>query len=481
MLLCGSVNGQPVARRTLTLDDALALAEGASEQVVVGQASIERARNGQLRVQSERRPQLVAAASYDRTLASEFEQFFESSGPSCTPLQANPGAPLIDRVAELERAYDCPSGGFGGLFGGGEGNELPFGQANAYRLNLHLSQSLYSGGRITALERQASLVHQNASLSLASTRAQLALDVAQAFYDAALADRLVAIADASVAQASRAYEQTRTQREAGRQSEFEVLRAQVARDTLRPESIRGRAVRDIAYLRLKQILELPLSLELDLVADLDGDTLDTADRFVRSLADAERGQGGDRLALTQLANDVRAREAGIDVVRAQRLPSAQLVSSYGRVGYRGYPSLGRTNWTVGGSVSLSILTGGRLQAEEAAARADLQQSRAILTLSRELAVLDVESARRALTATRAAWEVTLGTVQQAERAYAIAELRYREGISTQLELSDARLLLEQAQVNRARAARDFQVARVRVAVLPELPLTMIAAAMGGGR
>ena len=37
----------------------------------------------------------------------------------------------------------------------------------------------------------------------------------------------------------------------------------------------------------------------------------------------------------------------------------------------------------------------------------------------------------------AAWEATAGTVQQAVRAYEIAELRYREGVSTQLELADA--------------------------------------------
>ena len=59
---------------------------------------------------------------------------------------------------------------------------------------------------------------------------------------------------------------------------------------------------------------------------------------------------------------------------------------------------------------------------------------------------------------------------EAEKAYAIAEIRYREGISTQTELADARLLLEQARANRATAGRDLQTARVRVALLRDLPL-----------
>jgi outer membrane protein TolC len=62
-------------------------------------------------------------------------------------------------------------------------------------------------------------------------------------------------------------------------------------------------------------------------------------------------------------------------------------------------------------------------------------------------------------------------VEQAAKAYQIAELRYREGISTQTELLDSRIQLEQAQASRARAARDLQVAKVRLALLPALPIT----------
>jgi outer membrane protein TolC len=71
-----------------------------------------------------------------------------------------------------------------------------------------------------------------------------------------------------------------------------------------------------------------------------------------------------------------------------------------------------------------------------------------------------------------------GTVEQARRAYSIAEIRYREGISTQLEVADSRILLQQAEANRAQAARDLAVARVRLALLADLPFA--GASMGGG-
>ena len=78
-----------------------------------------------------------------------------------------------------------------------------------------------------------------------------------------------------------------------------------------------------------------------------------------------------------------------------------------------------------------------------------------------------------LTRDSAASAASAGTAQQAARAYQIAEIRYREGISTQVELSDSRILLEQASANRALAARDLAVARARVALLRDLPFGAI--------
>ena len=131
-------------------------------------------------------------------------------------------------------------------------------------------------------------------------------------------------------------------------------------------------------------------------------------------------------------------------------------------------------------MQLPILTGGRIKAEQNIARADVDGAKARLQLTKELSDLDDASARASLDAAHAEWEASAGTIQQAGRAYEIAELRFREGLSTQLELSDARLLLAQAQVNRARAARDLQVTRVRFALLPELPLGAGAGAAAGG-
>ena len=479
-----AATAQPApATRVLTLDEALALAEPKSEQVIIAEAAVSRAESQQQRVRSEWLPQLSASAAYDRALASEFSGIFDATGPPCTPFTLDAQAPLQDRVAEIERALrDCPP--TGSFFGGGgtdgedagSDNALPFGQANTYRINLAFSQNIYTGGRLAAQQQQARLGRESATLALSSTRAQLALDVAQAYFDAVLSDRLVGIAEAALTQAQGTADQVRQQREAGRIAEFDLLRAQVSRDTQRPEVMRRRNARDLAYLRLKQLLDLPLDTPLQLVSTFDDTVLPPpAARWAEAIASAETGTAAARVrtAVTQAGNDVQQSEAGVRVARSQRLPAVSVSSAYGRVAYAGVPRFGdfRTNWTIGATASVPIFTGGRLRADELAARATLTETRARLQLTRELATLDEASIRLELANARAVWESTAGIVQQAERAYEIAELRYREGLSTQLELSDARLLLQQAQTNRALAGRDVQLARVRLALLPDLPLS----------
>jgi len=149
--------------------------------------------------------------------------------------------------------------------------DLPFGRKNTWRVNLAFSQSMYSGGRIGAQVDIAAAARQSAELGLGSARAQLLFDVTQAFYDAALSERLVEIAEATLAQADATVAQVQASFEAGAQPEFELLRARVTRDNQQPAVIRQRANRDIAMLRLKQLLDLPADYNPVLVAPLEGE------------------------------------------------------------------------------------------------------------------------------------------------------------------------------------------------------------------
>lgn len=481
----------PIPPGPLTLDQVLSLAEPRSEAVSIAVAAVRRAEGDQVRAQSGLRPQLSAAASYDRALASEFDGLFDTTdtGVSCPPFALNPTAGIDARVAEIERAIDCGAvGGGGGFFGStSDLSNLPFGRKNTWRASLSFSQNLWSGGRNGAQVALAAAGHETAQLQLTTTRAQLLFEVAQAYYDAVLSEQLVNIAAATLEQAGATLRQVEAGLNAGTQPEFEVLRARVTRDQQQPVLIRQRVNRALAYLRLKRLLDLPPEADLQLANALEDEKLPPSPSFVERVSVVENAlrsnEAADlsitsglslpaRVAVDQARATVRTREASLNLIEAQKMPSVSLNSNYARIAYPENiaPTFNRSNWSVGVSMSVPLLTGGRQRGDEQVARAELDQSLLQQRQMEELAALDTRSAWAELLAARVAWESTAGTVQQANRAYEIADVRYGAGVSTQLELSDARVQRQQAEANRAVAARDLQVARARVALLPDLPV-----------
>ena len=129
------------------------------------------------------------------------------------------------------------------------------------------------------------------------------------------------------------------------------------------------------------------------------------------------------------------------------------------------------NWTITGALNFPLFTGGNIHGDVVIAEANLREAQAQMRIMRQAAQLDARDAAYKLMAAEATWEASVGTTQLAERAYEIALVRYKEGVSTQTELLDQRLSLEQARANRAVAARDLQVARVRLALIRDLPVS----------
>jgi outer membrane protein TolC len=489
------------------------IAERESERVQIARAGIDRARGQQLQARSQYLPQLSGSLQYTRTLQSQFSVLQNSQpapGPNvppappsdtatyfqpCTRYLAAPGATDAQRLAGLETFSRCSSGGAIDF------TRVGFGAENQYQLGLSGSWNVFTGGRVSAQNAAATAGRRAADIELSAQRAQLRLDVAEAYYDAALADRLVAIADSALLQTEEALRQTSLARQVGNQSEFELLRARVTRDNQVPVVLQARTTRELGYLRLKQLLNLPYSDSVTLtdgIGDVEpvgtlqaaagANTAATAAALVMALTDSlvQRSDtsADERATVRQLTETVSAEEAQRRIAKAEYLPTLTLSSQYGRVAFPsgGVPEWNSfvNNWTVTLGASMPLFTGGRIRGENVVAAANLTEARARLQQTRELAALDARQAVAQLEQSAAMLAASAGTAEQATRAYAIADVRYREGLSTQLELSESRVLLQQARANRAQAARDFQVARLRLTLLKDLPLGAGGAAGSAG-
>jgi outer membrane protein TolC len=475
LAVSGALAGQAAGVRQLSLDSAVALSERTSEAIGIARAGLSRAGAEVARTRSAFLPQLVGTASYTRTLKSQFsalegggsDSSSSTGSSSCSRFVPDAGLPIDQRVDSLEAAVGCLSGAnpFSAF------KNLPFGQPNEYDFGLQGSWVLFNGMQ-NAGDRAAAIAgRRSAEVELDAQQAQNLVTVSEAYYDALLADRLWVIADSALVQAERTLTETKLAAQVGSKAEFDLLRAQVARDNQVPVVIQRRAARDLAYLRLKQLLGLPAEDSLALVTPLEGPDAplpQAVSRFSPDTATERRAPVEEAsAALDQAAG--RRRSA-----RGSMWPSLTLSSTYTKIAYpaSGLPDFNSfvTNWNVILGASVPLFTGGRLGAQRQTAEANYDEAALRLSQARKAAALDARTAATQLEAASAAWTAGQGTVEQAEKAYAIAEVRYREGISTQTELSDARLQLQQAQATRAQAARDLQVARLRMAVLGDLPL-----------
>jgi outer membrane protein len=177
----------------------------------------------------------------------------------------------------------------------------------------------------------------------------------------------------------------------------------------------------------------------------------------------------------------------LENTRLQRMPSLTLATNYQRFAYpsnsqvipRSFADL-YPNWTVSLGLSVPIWTSGRIAGEEMVARANLADGEARLNQGKRAAALDVQLALKSLEQAEANWLASIGTEAQADKALRIAEVRYTNGISTQLELADIRNLLIQSQANQLTAARDLQLARLRMTLLRDLPLGSGGGTAAGG-
>jgi len=470
----------------LSLDDALKMAQSQSQTLEIARAGLTRANGQALQARSQYLPQLNGTAGYTRTLESQFQGLSTSSAPDtapkavasqslCTPF-VPASASAADRAAALAQAATCPSSGGGGF----DLSKTSFGARNQYQLGLAFSQNVFSGGRIRAQNAAATAQVRSAGIEVAAQRAQVSLDVTSAYYDAVLADQLVTIADSSLAETDAVLAQTRVARQVGNASEYDLLRAQVTRDNQLPVRIQARSNRQVAYLRLKQLLNLPLDDSLQLTTRIEAPSGPTLPA-IASAAPMDTTVA-NRAPVRQADEAVAAQEAQVNIARAERIPSLAIVSSYQRLYFptNGIPTLtkGVNNWTLGLSSNFALFDGGRIKGDVTVAQAGLVQARAQRQQAREFAALDTRVALNALQEAQATWDASRGTAEQAQRAYAIDQVRFSEGISTQTDLSQSRLLLEQALANRALAARNLAVARVRLALLADLPLQSSGASTG---
>jgi len=336
----------------------------------------------------------------------------------------------------------------------------PFAAENSWTAELYGEQLLFSGGKVRAALGAAKAANRSARAAEQETAGDVTFEVTRAYYNAAYTLRLVEIARGSLESAREHLRQVEAGRREGSKSEFDALRAEVDAANQEPALIEaGRGV-DLTMLALKRLINVPLDQPLvlvtplafagDLVPAVLEDTLSVAQRPALAAADAE----------------VEARAQAVKVYRGQHWPDLYLSSTFQEQAFPGevVPRWDdfRRNWNVAVRLSLPIFTGLRIEGQVQQAQAALATAQAGRDRTRELVAIEADEARSELDRSLSTLLARRTTVRQAKRAFELANVRYTNGMSTQVEVTDARLQYRTAEVNEVSATRDYLVSFARL-------------------
>jgi len=444
----------------LSLGNALEAALTRSEEVRGAEAELAAANAGARSARSGLLPQVNTTIAYTKTLRS----VFQNAGfqiPDSLKFEPDSTASVQQRLRYLEdKTPNAAIGALGNLFG-----NLPFGRENTWLAGAQISQPIFAGGAIKSAIQLAEHGAEAAEAGLVEARSEVVLQVREAYYAAVLAAESEAIVAASVQLASDHLARVRLVKESGQASELDVLRGEVELDNLRPQLVQAENARQLALLNLKRLVNVPAETPVVLTTSLTGaDPGLPAPDSVRIPTLAEASAWLTRRASVQASEQrIRMREAQADIARAAFLPKLALTGNFQRQAFpTGFmPQDWRDDWNVGFAVSWPLFQGFRRSAELDVAKAQVRQAQLQAAQLREGVRLEYEQAYGELQRARAQIAAAQKTVSQAERVYDLTELRYREGLATQLDVSDARLALQQSRMNQVTAQYDFYRALAR--------------------
>lgn len=442
----------------LTLADAVEKGLRDSEEMAAARtillqadAQVTQARSGAL-------PQVSSDFVYNRAIRTIFD---EAAAPP--PVSDTLIPPAFDPDKPPKERYDLlrdllVQDFVGSLFRG-----LPFGRKNTYLATFTLAQPLYVGGKVGAAMSVARHFRAAAQDQLDEAEAEFILQVRGAYLTAALAQRLLRIAVQSRQVAEEHFSQVESFYQAGTASEFDLLRARVDLENRDPVVIEAENGATLAVLRLKRLVNIPATQPVRLVTEVDPVIAEVDEAELQRLV-------LERPALAAAQEGVAIRQDAVKIARGDRLPTLAFL---GTVGFQGFPddylppafNSWRKDWSVALSLSIPIFDGFRTRGRVDQAQADLKVAQLEEAQLQEALSLQLEAVLAEYRSVRAQIQARRQTVALAERTLELADARFSSGLSTQLEVSDAALLLDQARVNEVQALYDYVQVLAQIARL----------------
>ncbi len=366
-------------------------------------------------------------------------------------------------------------------------NELvpvAFGTDNNWQGGFTVSQTIFSGQAFVGIS-SSELYKAAQSESMRATAQGIVTQTRIAYYQALVSKEQLRLVQAQIDRVRKNLEDTRKLYEQGFTDEYAIMQLEVQLSNLEPQLTQARFGVQNALQELLDVMGLPVQLSIDIKGDLS--TYDMHSSAVESNENKElKNIDGltplalkdDSLALRQaldLRGDIRIldiqkklQSKQLDAQRSTYLPN--IVASYGlnwTASQSGTPQFFGTedsrarSQTLSLGIQLPIFQGFQRDAAIQQAKIQIKDTQLQLYQAKQTANKEIFSAKQGVREALQTSDALKKALQQAERGYERALVRYQNGVGSQQEVTDAELQLRQAEINYARMVSGYLSAKAQ--------------------
>jgi len=323
-----------------------------------------------------------------------------------------------------------------------------------YAFSFQVVQPVFTGGKIFFNYKNAELDLRLAKEKEKNSRADTILNVRKAFYNIKILQELLQAHREAYSLAEGNFNNVKNSFDLGMASQYDLLRAELAFSAVKPDVLRVENLLETSIYGLKLMLGLPSAQEIRLQGELGYRQLQL------ELANLLQNSLQNRSELLQLQMQKQKIDNLLKITWAQYIPNFSLVASYS---YQSdYLKFTAGNWdnyyNISLGVSFPIFTGLKRSAQIG----EMNVLKKIMDLNvRQLSDgtrLEVESGYRTIRQEYENIQMGLKNVESAKEGVRIAELSYKEGMITILELNSSYNELTRAKVNYLQALYNYNIA-----------------------
>ena len=352
-----------------------------------------------------------------------------------------------------------------GAFTGNEGEpvvDVAVGGKNVFNTYVSLHQPMIS----EASRRQVKASRINESMQDLDAKEHslnLIVNVTATYYQTLLVKESIVLNKQSLVRNLRSLEDSRMLLLQGKSLKVDTLRNFIVVENLNTTISYLENQRDVLLLQLKQLIGIDKDEVLLLTDSLKHDTEVRYFSAVES-ASTEAIQNRPDIQLKKL--NVEMNRNVLSQSKAQRLPTLSLLGMYQIQAQADNKSLDSYRWPrtsfIGLQANIPIFTGNRINSKIRQSDMQLQASQLRLEDATEKAKTELATLQNNLKEILQRLSAQERTVQAAQMNFKILDDRYKNGLSSRLELSDAELALTEAKMNQLQLTFNLKIAKLQL-------------------